>query len=61
MSIKGPYADGAFVNLPGQTIHLCVSCANDRDVDEENVIMYDDSPNIDYMECYYCGEVIRDY
>jgi hypothetical protein len=57
-NITGPYVDGAFFNKPGETIFVCVSCANERDIPEENAIMYDEGPQ--YMECYDCGSVIRD-
>lgn len=59
MTINGPYVDAAFYNKPGATIWLCVECANDRTVPEENAIMYDEGPN--FLRCHDCSEVIRDH
>lgn len=57
--IKGPYVDGAWYNTKSETIFLCVPCANERDIPEENAIMYDDMEDVDRMECDECGDVIR--
>jgi len=37
----------------------CVDCANDKDIPEENAIMYDDMIDFEYMECNNCGKTIR--
>ena len=60
MTIKGPYVDGAWYNSSSETHFLCVSCANERELPESHAIMYDDMPDIEYIVCDDCGDVIRD-
>ena len=60
MPIEGPYVDGAFVNEPGETLILCIDCANDRGVDVENAIMYSYMSHMNFMVCDDCGDVVRD-
>jgi len=59
--LTGPYINGAFYNKPSETIYLCVSCANDRDIPEENAIMYDDMTDMSFIRCDDYGDVIRDW
>jgi len=61
MTIKGPYVDGAWYNTPSETKFVCVPCANERDLPEENAIMYDDMTDMSFIRCDDCGDVIRDW
>jgi len=60
-TLTGPYIEGAWYNKPSQTIFLCVSCGNNRELSKKHAIMYDEMADVDYMECYDCGDTVRNY